>query len=420
MLFLRQKGDGLDVKLNAIHLDDNSYVALHIQLHNALRQQIISGRWQNGDRIPSETQLAQHLQISRTTVRIALQRAEVENLITRVAGRGTFVSYDADSRAETRFVGFVTRSFHNEIHRTLLSSVETELRSEGYSLVFSKASNNADEVDVLTQLLNDNVRGVILWANARTTQAQRDVLRLYAARGIPVVYIDRLVDNVESDYVGSDNYGGTYALVRHLIELDHRHIAYLSHNIASLYPIQERFRGYQEAMRDFELASSEIWTIHSPNSSEFFETDLFELLEQQIPHFNNQIQELIHRATPRPTAIVCANDALAIMTMRAARDMGIRVPDELSIVGFDDLSLAAYLDTPLTTASQDAHGIGLLAAKTLLERLDGVSGPVQHHLVPTKLQIRMSTTTPIEVNQRKNSEMGGDSSKDRKGHLPQH
>ncbi|MEO0561455.1 MAG: GntR family transcriptional regulator [Chloroflexota bacterium] len=390
----------MKTKLDAIHLDHDSYVSLHAQLHNTLRQLIISGRWENGERIPSETQLAQHLEISRSTVRIALQGIEVEGLITRVAGRGTFVSYDATSAIETRLVGFVTRSFHNEIHQTLLSSVETELRSEGYNIVFSKASNNQDEVEVLTQLLADNVRGVVLWANARTTPEQQEILRAYQDQGVPIVFIDRLVDGVEADYVGSDNYNGTYALVNHLIALGHRHIVYLSHNISNLYPIEERYRGYRASMSSRSLTPRDSWKITSPNSTAFFETDLSALLDSQTSHFNIQIQNLIESVTPAPTAIVCANDALAILAMRAVRRMGLTVPNDISIVGFDDISLAAYLDTPLTTASQDAHAIGTLAAKTLLERLDGVSTPVAHHLVPTKLQIRMSTTTPIEVSQR--------------------
>ena len=78
-------------KLDKIRLDHNSYISLHVQLHNQLRRLIVSGRWQFGERIPTEMQLARHLDISRTTVRIATQRLEVEGLIKRTAGRGTFV-----------------------------------------------------------------------------------------------------------------------------------------------------------------------------------------------------------------------------------------------------------------------------------------------------------------------------------------
>jgi len=389
----------MKTKLSAIKLDHDSYIALHEQLHNILRQLIISGRWQHGDRIPSEPQLAKHLKISRSTVRIALQRAEVEGLITRAAGRGTFVSYQASEHTDTRFVGYVTRSFHNEIHRILLSSVETELRSEGYNVIFSNARTNDEEVEVLAQLLRDNVSGLILWANANVTKGQRDILREYQAQNIPIVFIDRLVDGVESDYVGSDNYGGTYALMNHLVELGHRRIVYLTHSITSLYPVESRYRAYRAAVNEHHLHDYALWTINSPQANEFFETDLFQLLDDQNAGLNAQIIHLIETTQPQPTAIACVNDALAIIAMRAIRQMDLKIPQDVSVVGFDDISLAAHMDTPLTTASQNAHAIGERAAQTLLERLDGLSSSSVHHVVPTRLQIRMSTSTPIELNE---------------------
>lgn len=389
----------MKTKLSALKLDHDSYIALHVQLHNALRQLIVSGRWQNGERIPSEPQLANHLNISRTTVRIAFQKAEVEGLITRAAGRGTFVSYEASEHTNTRFIGYVTRSFHNEIHRVLLSSVETELRSEGYNVIFSNARSNAEEVDVLEQLLNDKVSGLILWANANVTDGQRDILQEYQARDIPIVFIDRLVDSIDSDYVGSDNFGGTYALMHHLVELGHERIVYLTHSIKNLYPVDERYRGYRAAIEEHNLHRYDIWKINSPHANEFFETDLFQLLDEQNSNLNTQIIQLMEKVDPKPTAIACVNDAVGIITMRALRQMGLNVPNDVSVVGFDDISLAAHMDVPLTTASQNAHAIGERAAQTLLERLDGLNNPPAHHTVPTRLQIRMSTTTPIEVNE---------------------
>lgn len=382
-------------KLSAIRLDHDSYIALHVQLHNSLRQLIVSGRWQKGERIPSELQLAKHLNISRTTVRIAFQRAEVEGLITRAAGRGTYVSYEASARSNTRFIGYVTRSFHNEIHRILLSSVETELRHAGCNIIFSNARTHDDEVTVLEQLLSDEVSGLILWANAHASDGQRAILREYQAREIPVVFIDRRVDGIAGDYVGSDNFGGTYALMQHLIELGHRHIVYLTHSLTTLYPVEERYRGFRAVMTAHDLPAGALWTINSPHTNAFYETDLFQLLDDQSADIDTQIIQCIQQAYPRPTAVVCVNDALAILAMRAIRQMGLRIPQDISVVGFDDISLAAHMDVPLTTVSQDAHAIGERAAQTLLERLNGDPSPPTHHAVPTRLQIRMSTTTPI-------------------------
>lgn len=384
-------------QLSDFKLNHNSYISLHVQLHNLLRHLIVSGKWKDGDRLPSEPQLAEHLGISRTTVRIALQSAEVEGLIKRAAGRGTFVSYDPDSRASTRLIGYVTRNFHNDIHRVLLSSAETELRSAGYRVVFSNATNNVEEVVVLKQLLEDGIMGLIVWPNANPTEAQREVFLHMQTMGIPIVFVDRFVRGIEADYVASDNYGGSLDLINHLVELGHERILYLRSNIADLFPVDERQRGYEDALRAHGLPVYPPVRINSPHENVFHETDIHDLLDGSSTDFIDQVISLLEGVYPRPTAIACVNDALAILTVRAVQQMGLRVPNDVSVVGFDDISLAAYMNIPLTTTRQDAHEIGRLAAQMLLDRLDAMIDPPRHVVVPTRLQIRSSSSTPISL-----------------------
>jgi len=381
--------------LKDLKVNHESYISLHVQLHNLLRQLIVSGHWRNGDRIPSEPQLAQSLKISRSTVRIALQSAELEGLITRSPGRGTFVTYQPGKRQNTQYIGYVTRNFHNDIHRVLLSSTETELRSADYRVIFSNAHNNDEEVLVLQQLLDDNIQGLILWPNANPTADQIDILQRYRALGIPIVFVDRRVDGIEADYVASDNFGGTVNLVSHLVELGHRHILYLCSNIRNLFPIEERLRGYRAVVHQHHLHAYQPLLINSPPHNFFLEADIHTLLDTSSDELIAQIIELLQKVEPLPTAIACVNDALAILTMRALKRMGLQVPTDISVVGFDDIDLAAYMPVPLTTVLQDAHTIGQVAARLLLDRLDGFSVPPRHEVVPTHLQIRMSSSTPI-------------------------
>lgn len=383
--------------LSDLKLNHNSYISLHVQLHNLLRQFIVSGQWKHGHRLPSEPQLAKHLKISRTTVRIALQSAEVEGLITRAPGRGTFVSYEPDARTGTRLIGYVTRNFHNNIHRVLLSSAETELRSAGYRVVFSNATNNEEEVVVLKQLLEEGIMGLIVWPNANPTPAQQATFQQFQALGIPIVFVDRFVRGIEADYVASDNYGGTVALIKHLIDLGHERILYLRSNISDLFPVDERQRGYEETLAAHGLAAYPPVRINSPRENVFHETDIHDLLDDSSSELIDQVIALLENVAPRPTAIACVNDALAILTVRAIQQMGLRVPEDISVVGFDDINLAAYMHTPLTTTRQNAHEIGKLAAQLLLDRLDALSDPPRHEVVPTHLQIRSSTSTPITL-----------------------
>lgn len=382
-------------RISAIKLEHNSYISLHVQLHNQLRQLIISQRWKLGERVPTEDQLSKHLEISRTTVRIALQRAEVEGLIKRTAGRGTFVSYTPQPNNSTRLIGYVTRSFDNEVHRILLSSAETELRAVGYRMIFSNAPTCEEEVAILSELLEDRIEGLLIWPNAESTDEQKEIFAQYRARNIPVIFIDRMVEGVPSDYVTSDNYGGGYIAVNHLLELGHRHIVYVQPDIDNLLPINERYRGYQSALNEAGYQVYAPWRLRATDDHEFFETDILRRLSDDDKElFSNLIQNM-ESTNPRPTAIFCANDSIAIIVMKAMEQMNLKIPADISIVGFDDISLASYMDIPLTTVAQNSHVIGQVAAQTLMERLEGNHSSPIHHLIPTRLQIRMSTSTPI-------------------------
>jgi len=380
-------------KLADLKINHNSYISLHVQLHNRLRQLIVSGQWAVGERIPSEPRMAKHLNTSRTTVRIALQSAEIEGLITRVAGRGTYVSYDPGPKQGARFVGYVTRNFHNNIHRVLLSSAETELRAAGYRVIFSSATDNDEQVTVLKQLLEENIMGLIVWPNANPTPDQTAIFRQYQALSIPIVFVDRFVDGITADRVASDHYGGTVALIDHLVELGHRRILYLRANISNLHPVDERQRGYEAALRARGLPVYPPLRINSPNQAVFHETDIHDLLDDSSADLVDQVVALLQQIDLMPSAIACVNDALAILTVRALQRLDYRVPEDVSVVGFDDISLAAYTQIPLTTARQDAHAVGKVAAQLLLDRLDDLASPPRHISIPTPLRIRMSTTT---------------------------
>ena len=382
-------------KLAKIRLDHNSYISLHVQLHNQLRRLIVSGRWRAGERMPTETQLARHLDISRTTVRIALQRLEVESMITRAAGRGTFVARQPQDLAHSRSIAYITHSFHNEIHSIMLSSAETELRSAGYQVIFSNATTVAEETSILAQLLEENVAGLIIWSSAAPKPETIALAQEYQRRAIPIIFIDRVLDGIEADYVASDNFGGAYELTSHLVSLGHEHIVLLMPNLSGLRPIEERQRGYVAAVREAGLAAYPPWKIDPPERPEFHETDIYSLVGENSQQIIDQVVRLMNGSGHKPTAIVCVNDILAIITISALQEIGIRVPDDVSVVGFDDISMASHIGVPLTTASQNAYELGKSASKILRQRLNGDQAPPRCCTVPTRLRIRASTAAPL-------------------------
>ena len=381
--------------LDEIRLDHGSYISLHVQLHNQLRQLIISGRWKYGERIPTEMQLSRHLDISRTTVRIALQRLEVEGLIKRRAGRGTFVIYQPREHCATRSIGYLTCSFHNEIHTNILSSAQTELRSAGFHVIFSNSKNREEEGRILRQLLDDEVAGLMLWASAKPSEDSLAILAEYERRGIPIVFLDRPIKGIGADYIASDNFGGAYDIVCHLIDLGHRHIVPVMPNVDGLHPVDERRRGYETALEEYGIPVQEPWKINAPGRHEFHETDLHSLVGEQNQLIVQQVERLTEVEGPMPTALACANDIVAIIAISALRDLGFAVPDDVSIVGFDDISMGSHISVPLTTVSQDAFALGRAASQLLLKRLETGNMEPRNYIVPTQLRLRASTAAPL-------------------------
>lgn len=383
-------------KVTDILVSADSVISLHVQLHNQLRQLILSGRWANGTRIPSESQLAEHLKLSRTTVRLALQQAEIEGLIERIAGRGTFVAYVSNKERVSRLIAFVTSGFEAENQLLLLNGIENEVRARGYQIIFSKAKNHQEEISVLKEVKEENVVGILLWPNPHSPRLRRQNAINYQQIQLPIVVMDRTVYGFECDCVTSDNFGGAQALMQHLVELGHRDIVFLTHHEIDLLPVLERYRAYREVLEQAGLVPVDPWRIGKPGTEIGAGYTLRVSLDAKSPELQH-IKEYMLNAEPHPTAIFALNDYLAVLALRAMKQLNLRVPELVSIAGFDDTDLAMHLEVPLTTVAQDSFMIGKRAAQLLIDRIEGYSGPVGREYIPTQLRIRSSTSVPVRV-----------------------
>jgi GntR family transcriptional regulator, arabinose operon transcriptional repressor len=376
-------------KVTDLKISHESLLSLHIQIHNRLRQLILSERWPNGSRVPSETQLQRHLNISRSTIRLALQQAELEGLIERVAGKGTFVAYTPRPKpAHPNFLAFVTSNFDCELQRLMLSGAESETRTRGYRIIFCNSQDSPDERELLDQLRADDIGGIMLWPSVNKTNTAQ-LAEIYGQTDLPVVMLDRRIDGVECDFVSSDNYTGAYEVVKHLIDQGHREIVFLTHRVTNIITVQERLRAYRDAMQHSGLTPLDPWFIGETNQEIAATQSLQACSDRNHPHMVGLIDYL--SKSPVPTAIFGLNDYMALMAMKAAQYAGYRVPDDISIAGFDDINLSVYIEIPLTTVTQNAFNIGKRAAQMLLERIEGSAAPPHYETIPTQLRVRMST-----------------------------
>lgn len=251
----------------------------------------------------------------------------------------------------------------------IASGVETEARRHGYHMLISQVQHGLeDEVAEIEMLLERRVDGLILVP--RYGEHNRTYYRRLVAQGIPLVSIDSYYPDVPCPaIVGSDEEGMRLA-TRHLIALGHRRIAYQKLDLPEVVHMQDRFRGFCRTMADQGLAIPD---------------------EYCIGETSEAVATLLRRPN-RPTALIAANDYLALDTMRAAEAMGLRVPEDLAVVGFSDcLMNVDWFRVPLTSVRMDLDAMGRLAVQQFLHEVEaGVSGRHATTRVAAELVVRAS------------------------------
>lgn len=369
--------------MNLPELSRESSLPLHIQLLDDLRQQIMTGALKAHERLPSEWEIVTELGISRATIQRAWQAAQQEGLIYRVAGKGTFVGERRAKTSAQIVVGLVVPDFRGSSSARTLSGAERVLRQQGYSVRVASTEYSADEEDrILRQMKNDGVCGCILWA-VKGAAAKRSISKLVGE--LPMVLIDRPVEGLPLPCVTSNNYAGAIQAMKHLIGLGHRQIAFVARPHMELWTVSERLRAYQDAMR---MAGEE--PLPPILLGDEKELSSFSAYLTSDDHSLNPLIDVL-RGANRPTAIFAVNDWMAMRVLRAANHAGLRVPEDLSLVGFDNLDIVDYLTPPLTTIAQNAELVGAEAARRLLALLDGEVSEEVMTLLPTRLIVRKST-----------------------------
>ncbi|GAA4969320.1 LacI family DNA-binding transcriptional regulator [Actinoplanes utahensis] len=215
-----------------------------------------------------------------------------------------------------------------------------------------------------------NLDGVVIIDNGSQDPA---VLALADAE-IPCVALDLRRTGPTCTYVTSDNTGGATLAVQHLIDRGHRRIASITGPLQTA-PAAERLTGFRAALAAAGLPIAADHMVESDFYLDGGHTAMLRLLA----------------SAPRPTAVFAAGDEMAIGAMRAARQAGLRIPDDIAIVGFDDIELAALVPPGLTTVAQDRAGFGTAAAEALVTMLQNAGQPPAPTVLPTTLIVRGST-----------------------------
>jgi LacI family transcriptional regulator len=275
----------------------------------------------------------------------------------------------------TKTIALVLSDITNPFFTTIARGVEDVAGPRGFGVMFCNTDESeSEERDYLQMLIQRQVDGVLLVPASKSLEP----LRLLRAQQVPVVVLDRRVASRVVDQVRTDSVLGAYTLVRHLVDLGHRRIAILTGKRAISTAV-DRVAGYERALHEVGVA---------------LDSRLVRYGGFGLAGGYRMAQEVL-AATPRPTAMFAANNFVGFGALRAIRDAGLRVPDDVSLVCFDDIPEEWVIDPFFTVMDQPAYEMGRQAAELLFERLDGRGSKQPRAIVlPGQLIVRRSTAPP--------------------------
>jgi LacI family transcriptional regulator len=272
----------------------------------------------------------------------------------------------------TNTLALVLTDITNPYFTTIARGVEDTASEAGYTVVFCNTDESpAKEKMYLQMLLEKRVDGILLVP----ALSERESVALIKKQDIPIVVLDRRVPNLRTDVVRCDSEGGAYQLTRLLLSLGHRDIAMLN-GPSRVSTADDRLQGYRRALSEAGIASSADREFHG--------------MFQQDSGFEMTLRAMAQ--TPRPTALFAANNFIAFGALKALRELELRVPEDVAVVGFDDLPSALVTFPFLTVAAQPAYEMGKTATEILLEKLGGgASVRYREVVLPSEIVVRESS-----------------------------
>ena len=361
---------------------------LYKSVMQQLESEIANGDWKSGDKLPTEAEMERIYRVSNITIRHALKGLVEKGLIRRVRGGGSYVNTlpstaePGETQLTNRVIGLLLPANRsNGDLMDIVCGVSNCCIARGYLL--NVINSDANEEVTLEQLAAKST-GLIYYP--RNLSRSFECLYTLGRRHFPLVTVDQSVPELQIPSVVSDNQAGAYDATSYLLKKGHRHICFVSTS-NSATTIRDRFIGFCRAMEDGgHMVDSRYYIVD--NSTDGNNSD----------EEHDRILRML-RERPEPvTAVLAVNDYVAYELVKAAERCGLRVPQDLSVIGFDNLPFIEQMKLPLMTVSQDLYTIGERAAMLLIDRIEGraaLSLTVPVRLVKRSSVCALETGDPV-------------------------
>ncbi|GAB4400697.1 MAG: substrate-binding domain-containing protein [Anaerolineales bacterium] len=300
-------------------------------------------------------------------------RARVQQAIRELDYRPSAIARSL-ARGSTRTLACIVPNLTDYTFASIIEGAEAEARRQGYFLLSSSAPDEESFEKLIVSLVNARrVDGLLIF------NAYADARHTRIPQGVPVVLVGARHRGQAFSSVALDEPRAAAQALGHLLALGHRDFLFISG-----IPAEDCTQGRTEGVRNALQAAMVAWDAQRLYIGDWSATSGYAAVNHALTQGT------------RFTAIFAYNDRMALGAVRALREHGLRVPEDVSVIGFDDMPLVAYCDPPLTTLRQDTAEIGRAAAALLMQALENPQNPHQHLQLPVELIVRASTAAPIK------------------------
>lgn len=377
---------------------------LYEVLYDNIKKDIISGVYNEGDRVPSEKELSGQFDVSRITTKKALELLAGEGLIIRQPGRGSFVKLSSHDEVETienggtvpkteqkaPLIGLVITDFDDSYGTALISSIEKCTAEHSCFLVLRRSFGMADiEQKAIKELVKLGVDGLIVFPSQAEFFSE-EILKLVLNK-FPLVLVDRHLKGISTASVSTDNVGAARIGTEYLLELGHRHIGILTPPPSDTTALEDRIEGFIQAHAEKGvIVDRDLWinsiTSTLPNSF-------------RPPNIKRDIDKIKNHISDHPniTALFAAEYYIALMTKEAVKELGMRVPEDISIICFD--SPPTHIgEFHLTYLAQDQEKMG----QKVFDLLTKLRNKSDQDMIPKRVLLDANlvignSTAPVSV-----------------------
>jgi len=330
----------------------------HQIVRDHLEQLILKGEVKPGDPLPGEMELSRDLDVSRNTIRHALDQLSRVYRIERTRGRGTIFHGERGDAAEQKSIGFINSSLTYTIYPRMIHGLEEGLFAGGYSMILANGNYDPDkELEAVRRMLAQGVRGIIAEPMiSAQLSGESEFVQLLNGAGLPVVTTNCIVPDLAASYITMDDYWIGRRAAAHFLAHDHRRVACVYKSDPNAGGL--RAAGFRDELRDAGVPVDEDLIVEYTQEHE-------ELLPGNW--FTRQLLDL----RDPPTGIFYFNDQIALQAYELFRQEEVSIPGDLSVIAVDNIGEAAHVRPGLTTFHHPKELMGRLAADTIIHLLSG-------------------------------------------------